>query len=246
MKETAKALVKTVQKHYTAAIILAAGNSTRMGKGINKQAALLAGAPVLAHTLMAYQKCPFIREITVVTRPSDFDAVMELRKKYKIRKLKHIVAGGSTRQESALNGLKTLDENKVLYVAIADGARCLTTPLQIAHVCTEAYIHNAASAAHRIVDTVKRTTPSGVVKENVDRDNLWAVQTPQVFHYSLYTAACMRAADDGFEGTDDNSLIEHLGCASRMVECGHENLKITTADDLKTAEAILLYREIKK
>ncbi len=245
MKDAAEALIKTIKKHYTAAIVLAAGNSTRMGKGVNKQAALLRGVPVLAHTLMAYQKCPFIREITVVTRPSDFEAVMALRKQYKIRKLKHIVAGGSSRQESAQNGLKTLDENKVLYVAIADGARCLTTPEQIARVCVQAYLHNAASAAHRIADTVKRTTPSGVVKENVDRENLWAVQTPQIFHYSLYTAACMRASDDGFEGTDDNSMIEHLGYASRMVECGLENMKITTADDLKTAEAILLYREMR-
>ena len=235
----------TAQKNYTAAIILAAGSSTRMGGGINKQLQPLCGVPVLAHTLLAYQKCPLIREIVVVTRPQDFESVYEIAQQYGIKKLLHIVAGGNSRQESAVCGMRKL-ESHVRYVAIADGARCMTTPGQIAKVCLRAYRHHAASAAHKINDTVKRTTSLGMTTETVDRTNLWQAQTPQIFHTSLYTAALYTAQKDEFEGTDDNSLIEHLGYQVRMVECGHQNIKITTADDLPLAEAILHYRSKNK
>ena len=248
MKDTMKIAEKLYlasKKNYTAAIILAAGNSTRMGGKINKQLEPLCGIPVLAHTLMAYQKCALIREIVVVTRPQDFQAVYDIRNRYGIKKMTHIVAGGATRQESAERGMSKISD-QARYVAIADGARCLTTPLQIANVCLRAYRFQAASAAHLISDTVKRTTASGMTRETVDRNNLWQAQTPQVFHTTLYIAALARAQKDKFQVTDDNSLIEHLGYQVRMVECGRENIKITTADDLALAEAILQYRSKQK
>lgn len=238
--KAAETLLRAAQRNYTAAIVLAAGNSTRMG-GINKQLEPLCDVPVLAHTLMAYQNCILIREIVVVTRPCDFEAVYELRNRYGIKKMTHIVAGGATRQESAANGMSRLSD-RVRYVAIADGARCLTTPEQIIQVCLRAYRFHAASAGHRISDTVKRTTTGGMTHETIDRKNLWQAQTPQVFHHSLYIAALARAQSDGFQVTDDNSLIEHLGYRVRMVECGNENIKITTRDDLSLAEAILQHR----
>ena len=110
---------------------------------------------------------------------------------------------------------------------------------EIAKVCLRAYRYQAASAAHQISDTVKRTNAVGMVKETVDRNNLWQAQTPQIFHTSLYTAALIRAEDDGFKVTDDNSLIEHLGYQVRMVECGRENIKITTPFDLLLGVTIL-------
>ncbi len=238
----AEMVLRTATKKRTAAIILAAGNSTRMGKGVNKQTELLCNMPVLAHTLRAYQRCKLIQEIVVVTRPSDFETVLKIAKEYGISKLTHIAAGGSTRQESAKRGMSKLDLDKTRYVAIADGARCMITPVQIAKVCLRAYRTNAASAAHQICDTVKRTNALGMTKETVDRTNLWLAQTPQIFHTSLYTAALARAESDGFEVTDDNSLIEHLGFRVRMVECGAENIKITKPEDLALAEAILTYR----
>ena len=236
----AETLWRSAKRNYTAAIVLAAGNSTRMG-GVNKQLEPLCDIPVLAHTLMAYQSCILIREIVVVTRPADFKAVYELRERFGIKKMKHIVAGGATRQESATRGMSKLSD-EVRYVAIADGARCLTTPEQIAKVCLRAYRFQAASAGHLVSDTVKRTTTGGMTLETVDRKNLWQAQTPQVFHHSLYVAALARAQSDNYQVTDDNSLIEHLGYRVRMVECGRENIKITTPDDLALAEAILQYR----
>jgi 2-C-methyl-D-erythritol 4-phosphate cytidylyltransferase len=244
-KNIAAWFLNTATRNYTAAIILAAGNSTRMGENVNKQLQLLHGIPVLAHTLMAYQKCAMIREIVVVAQPKDFDAIYQMRKTYGIHKMTHIVAGGATRQESAKNGMSKLSD-KVRYVAIADGARCLITPEQVAKVCLRAYRYQAASAAHQISDTVKRTNAVGMSLETVERKNLWQAQTPQVFHHSLYVAAMERAKSDGFTGTDDNALVEHLGYQVRMVECGRENIKITTAEDLPLAEAILTCRRCKK
>ena len=238
-------LEETIVKHRTVAILLAAGSSTRMGKARNKQLEVIGGAPVLAHSLLAYQKCPLISEIIVAARPCDFDAIVDLAKTYHISKLRHVVAGGATRQESAERALEKLDAS-VRYIAVADGARCLVTPTDITRVCLKAYRKKAASAGHLVADTVKRTNAVGAVKETVDRTGLWQAQTPQVFHASLYQAALLRAKGDGFTATDDNSLIEHLGYRVYMVECGGLNIKITTPEDLTLAEAILRMREEEK
>ena len=110
------AIGKTEKKHYTSAVILAAGNSTRMGKE-NKQFCYLNGKPVLAHTLLAYQKCPLIREIIVVAKPSDFKKIFSIAKQYGINKLTQIVGGGETRQESARRGVAKVSE-ETKFVAI--------------------------------------------------------------------------------------------------------------------------------
>lgn len=244
-RKIAEWLLENAKRNDTAAVIVAAGNSTRMGKKTNKQFLELQGVPVLAHTLMAYQRCKLIRQIVVVTQPQNFEEVYRMAELYGIKKLVALAAGGATRQESAKKGIAKLGK-EVRYVAIADGARCLTTPAQIAKVCLKAYRYKAASAAHLIADTVKRTNSSGMVKETVDRTNLWQAQTPQIFHTALYHAAMYKAEEDQYEVTDDNSLIEHLGYQVRMVECGIENIKITTPNDLPLAEAILQYRSTKE
>lgn len=242
VKELAALLEDTVKKHRTAAILLAAGSSTRMGKDRNKQLELLDGIPVLGHSLLAYQRCPLISSITVAARPEDFEAIVQFAKEHRVTKLRRVVAGGGTRQESAEKALETLDAS-VRYIAVADGARCLVTPADITRVCLKAYRKKAASAGHLLADTLKRTNASGAVKETVDRTGIWQAQTPQVFHASLYQAALFRAKTDGFTGTDDNSLIEHLGYRVYMVECGSLNIKITTPEDLALAEAILRMRK---
>ena len=235
--------LRSAKKNRTAAIIVAAGNSTRMGGKGNKQFALLDGIPVLAHTLMAYQSCVLIREIVVVARPQDFDTVYAMRREYGITKMTHIVSGGKTRQESVRHGMQKISE-EIKFIAIADGARCLTKPMQIAQVCLAAYRAKAASAGHKVSDTVKRTTALDMTVETVDRNRLWLAQTPQVFHKALYIAALHNASKDKLEATDDNALVEHLGYRVRMVECGMQNMKITTQEDLPVAQAILLSRKV--
>lgn len=242
--KTARLLRGGDEKTVTAAVILAAGNSTRMGKNKNKQLMTVNGIPVLAHTLMAYQKCDHINHIVVVARETDFDSILAMRKKYKITKLVKLVCGGKTRQESAQIGVANVAPD-TKYVAIADGARCLITSESISKVCMRAYQYQAASAGHQISSSVKRATAMGVITESVDRKGLWEAQTPQVFHTSLYNAALFKAIRDKYEVTDDNELITHLGYRVKLVECGLENIKITTPDDIAFADAILSARERK-
>lgn len=238
-------IVETVHQYLpdstTGAVILAAGDSKRMGT-INKLFYRINGVPVLAHSLIAYQKCPLIREIVVVAKPEDFNQIQNLKTEYGITKLKKIATGGQTRQESAKNGVEKLSDT-VKYVAIADGARCLTTPTQITKVCLAAYRQMAACAAHKVTDTVKRATVLHNTTETIDRRDLWEMQTPQVFHSSLYQAAMLRAQSEDFSATDDATLVEKLGYRVHLIECGIGNIKITTTDDIPFAEAVLNYRK---
>jgi 2-C-methyl-D-erythritol 4-phosphate cytidylyltransferase len=209
---------------------------------INKLFFNIDGVPVLAHTLISYQKCPLISEIVVVAKPTDFSKIKELKYKYGIKKLSHIVPGGETRQESACNGMEKLGDD-VKFVAFADGARCLTTPTQITKVCLSAYRQQASCAAHKVTDTVKRATVLHNTTETVDRKDLWEMQTPQVFHASLYKAAMLKAKDNNLQVTDDASLVESLGYRVHLIECGIGNIKITTIEDLPFAEAVINYRK---
>ena len=142
-------------------------------------------------------------------------------------------------------GVEKLDAD-IRFVAIADGARCLTTPAQITKVCLSAYRQMAACAAHKISDTVKRATVLGNVQESVDREGLWQMQTPQVFHTALYQAALVKAQQDNIAVTDDSSLIEAIGYRVHLVECGLGNIKITVPEDLTMAKAILDFRNKNK
>lgn len=229
-------------KNFTSAIIAAAGLSERFGGSVTKQMTELCGLPVLVHTLMAYEHTDCIHEIVIVARPDEIPFWHKACADHSITKVTKIVAGGSTRQESVRKGLESIDD-KAKFVAIADGARCLVQPHQIEDVCRAAYKYKAATAAHRSTDTVKIADKKGFIDKTTDRDTVWMAQTPQVFRVKLYRAAAYTALKEGFEGTDDNSLVEHVGHAIRLVECGAQNIKITTPEDMAVAEGVLRKRE---
>lgn len=227
---------------YTTAIIAAAGSSSRMGSEDSKLLLDLDGMPVLARTLSVYQMAESIDEIILVARREDFDRFIALAKQYRITKLKRITQGGEDRQSSVLRGLEVASD-KTEFVAIADGARCLTTPDQIDLICRTAYRTSAASAATPAVDTIKLVDAKGYTRKNSPlREEVWLAQTPQIFSLPLYRAAAYHAKEKGLVATDDNALIEAIGRRVKLVDCGKENMKITTPDDLYTAKAILQYR----
>ena len=128
-------------------------------------------------------------------------------------------------------------------MAIHDGARCLITPELIEKVCREAYRYKAAIAATAVRDTVKISDSKGFIAETTDRNFVWLAQTPQVISVPLYTAAAYSAREEGFEATDDAMLVEKIKNPVKLVECGRENIKITTPDDIKMAEYILKNRQ---
>ena len=241
--DTLRAVAGKDMAPATSAIIVAAGNSTRMGKGVSKQLLKLSGVPVLARTLHAFDCSGYIDEIIVVTRPEDMSEVSALLTKYGIKKTVRLVAGGATRADSVKRGVMAVNK-KTKFVAIHDGARCLITPQMIKKVLRAAYLHKAATAACTVCDTVKIATKRGFIERTENRDLVWLAQTPQVFDINLYHTALANVKDNSL--TDDNQLIEALGYPVKLVDCGADNLKITRPEDLPRAQAILAQRRMKK
>ena len=230
-------------KKRFSAVILAGGSSSRMG-GVSKQHQRLLGTPVAIYTLRAFESCSECEEIIVVSKADECPLFEEYRSEYGLKKLKTVLPGGKTRQESAFIGMKAIGE-KISYIAIHDAARCLITPQQIGKVFTAATRTDAATAACPATDTVKFV--SSAMKTETegqpDRSKLWNMQTPQIFYADLYRAAAYTAAEKGFAATDDCSLLENVGFGCTVVDCGRENIKITTPIDLVLAEAILKARQ---
>ena len=229
-------------KNFTSAIIAAAGLSERFGGTVRKQMQELCGTPVLVHTLKAYENTDCVHEIIIVAREDEIPYWEDACKKYSLTKVAKIVKGGSTRQESVMKGLEAVNDRSK-FVAIADGARCLITPEQISSVCHAAYKYKAATAAHRATDTVKIADKKGFIDSTPDRNTVWLAQTPQVFKTNLYRAAAVTASQKNFEATDDNMLVEFVGHPIRLVECGSDNIKITTYGDVAVAKGILAVRK---
>lgn len=229
--------------YFNSAIIVAAGTGSRMNlpDGQTKQMLELQGVPVIVRTVMQFEACEDINEIILVVRSEEFDAYKSYYKKYKFKKVTHIVAGGETRQRSVLNGLTRVSDSAD-FVTIHDGVRCLITPEMISEVCTFAYHYGAATAVQRPSDTLKLSEDGSFIKETVDRNKIYQAQTPQIFKYDMYRAAALSAKKDGFEATDDNSLVERMNFKIYMCDLGRENIKITTSEDIFSAEAILKKR----
>ena len=216
------------------AVIVAAGSASRMG-GIDKVMAELKGEPMIARTVRTFQDCDAISEIVIVTRTDLILPITDLTRS--MPKVKAVVAGGKSRQESVNLGLNALS-SKVRLVAVHDGARPLITWQVIDRVVRAANSYGAAAPAIPVKDTIK-TVRGGIVKETPDRKLLYAVQTPQVFDLDLLRGALKKAKEDGAEVTDDCSAVERLGMSVKIVEGDERNLKVTTPFDLAVAKMLL-------
>jgi len=216
------------------AVIVAAGSASRMG-GIDKVMAPLRGEPVILRTVRAFQETDAIREIVIVTREDLIMPVSDLCAG--LDKVKAVVVGGGSRQESVWLGLNALSKGMEL-AAIQDGARPLVTPALIDRTVRAAHSYGAAAPAIPVKDTIK-VEKSGLIESTPDRSTLRAVQTPQVFDFDLLRGALQKARNDGAEVTDDCSAVERLGMKIRLVEGEERNLKVTTPLDLKIAELLL-------
>ena len=225
---------KVLPLKYCGAVIVAAGSASRMG-GIDKVMAQLEGEPMILRTVRTFQTCEAIREIVIVTREDLIMPMMSLFKDFE--KVKAVVVGGSSRQESVQLGLNALSD-KVKLVAVQDGARPLITHAVIDRTVRAAHTYSAAAPAIPVKDTIK-VVNGGVVKETPDRKTLQAVQTPQVFDLDLLRAALKKAKEDGAEVTDDCSAVERLGMSVKIVEGDERNIKVTTPLDLAVAKLLL-------
>ena len=225
---------RALKVKYCGAVIVAAGNASRMG-GIDKVMAPVGGEPMIRRTARAFQQCEVIREIVVVTRPDLLEEIMELCKDY--GKVKAVIAGGNTRQASVVLGLEALSA-KVKVAAIHDGARPLVTDAVIDRVVRAGSTYGAAIPAVNVKDTIK-TVRGGLVTATPERSRLQAVQTPQVFDMDLLKAALKKAYDDEVTITDDAGAVERIGMKVKVVAGDERNIKVTTPLDLKIAEVLL-------
>ena len=234
LSKVSTTLRKILPLQYCGAVIVAAGNASRMG-GIDKVMAPLGGEPMIVRTVRAFQDAVAIKEIVVVTRPDLIESITNLCSGFD--KVTAVVAGGSDRPESVENGLKALSD-KVKLAAIQDGARPLITEAVIDRTVRAAHTYGAAAPAIPVKDTIK-VENGGIVKETPDRSTLRAVQTPQVFDFDLLRGALQNAKEKQIPITDDCSAVEKIGFSIKLVEGDERNIKVTTPIDLKIAEFLL-------
>lgn len=229
-----RAMRKALPLKYCGAVIVAAGNASRMG-GIDKVMAPLGGEPMIVRTVRAFQESDTVREIVVVTRQDLIEQIRQLCAGFD--KLRCVVPGGEDRAGSVENGLKALS-GKVKLVAIHDGARPLISGEVIERTVRAANTYGAAAPAIPVKDTVKAVR-GGIVMATPDRSKLRAVQTPQVFDYDLLLAALKNARKKALTITDDCSAVEAMEMSVKIVEGDERNIKVTTPLDLKVAQVFL-------
>ncbi|MDG1071495.1 MAG: 2-C-methyl-D-erythritol 4-phosphate cytidylyltransferase [Akkermansiaceae bacterium] len=206
-----------------AAIIVASGSSRRMG--FDKLAALIDGNPVLWHSVRAFSSSSSITQVVVVTPPERFEWLSDLGGKL------HRVDGGKERSDSVNAGLAALNPD-ITHVAIHDGARPLVSPQSITATFEAAQKTGAAALARRITETLKRSSPEGITTESVSRENLWIMETPQIFSCVLIKQAYQQVASEDAQITDEVSALQLLGQGTTLVENVQPNPKITVQADL--------------
>ena len=220
------------------AVIVAGGMGRRFCGDTPKQYRLLAGVPLVVHSLRAFDGCEAIDRIVLVVPAGDVSRVAtSLLPAAGLVKPVQLAAGGASRQESVFNGLEHVPEG-VSIVAIHDAVRPLVTGACIAACIEGARCHGACIAALPAWDTLKRVGPGGSIRETLPRDLLWMAQTPQTFELGLIRAAHAAARRTGWTGTDDAELVERIGAPVHVVPGSRFNFKITTIDDFHAAEML--------
>ena len=218
-------------------VIVAAGRGSRMGQG-DKLFMEVAGLPLVGHTWRRFDRFAGTAEIVIVTRGESRSLFENLAKRIAAAKPWRIVEGGAERQDSVWNGVNATDEASAV-VAIQDGARPRTPLGSLGQAIDAAREMGAAVLAKRVSDTLKRGDGQAQILGTVDRENLWAVQTPQVFRREVILAALAKVRNEGLAITDDTAACEALGQAVKLIECDRPNPKATTPDDLPFIESLL-------
>ena len=216
------------------AIILAGGSGSRMGAGCNKVLLELRGEPVIIRSIRAFEG--LVDGIVLVSREEDISAMRDMLAERGLSAI--VVPGGTTRQESVWNGLCALPEGAE-HVLIHDGARCLVDADTIRRCKASVEAEGTGVAAIPAIDTIKQVDADGVVVATPDRSTLMAVQTPQGFRVPLIRRAHLSAKAEGYLGTDDASLVERIAQPVRLTQGDRRNIKLTTPEDIKMAEAFL-------
>ena len=223
------------EKPFVSMIVVAAGSSSRMGE--NKLLMDLFGEPVLAKTLKALDTSDLVSEIVIVCRQIDIVEFSNICNDFAINKPIKIVSGGETRTHSTLNGVLACDE-QAEFIGVHDGARPLITDEIINSVVECAIEHSCAIPVVAVKDTIKEVVDSVCVK-SIQRDTIFAVQTPQVFKAEIIKNCTHKSVKTGYSHTDDSSCVESFGHTIHTVIGDYDNIKITTPEDISLAMLII-------
>ena len=215
------------------AVIVAAGNSTRM-EGLDKTFAPVLGMPLVVHTIDQFESSSLVHQIVLVVAKDSVGRARELMQHRAYSKVTNVCVGGRRRQDSVRSGLEALSSCE--WVMVHDGARPCLDEAILQRGLEAAFRYGSAIAGVPVKDTIKMVSPHQIVEKTPDRSLLWAAQTPQVFRYPMLLDA-HRALNQDF--TDDAAMIESLGHSVKMYLGSYENIKVTTSDDLVIAEAFL-------
>jgi 2-C-methyl-D-erythritol 4-phosphate cytidylyltransferase len=234
------------------AVVPAAGLGKRFGQGTNKPFQTLGGKPLVVWSISELEKVSEIVEIIPVLKSADMAIGQKLFDEYAFSKIKKIAPGGKERQDSVYNGLRLIDDEDCM-VLIHDGVRPLVGKELIENIIKELQSDLSPSGMKDkagfeaidgvipgvpLKDTVKEAE-NGMVRKTLKRGSLWAVQTPQVFHYASVLHAYEKALNEGYFATDDAALVERYGGRVKIIMGSYRNIKITTPEDLEIAEYLL-------
>jgi 2-C-methyl-D-erythritol 4-phosphate cytidylyltransferase len=222
------------------AIVPAAGLGKRFGPGANKPFLRLGGRPLIVWSLETLESIPGIVEIIPALKPDDMDEGLRIFEEYGLKKIKRIAAGGKERQDSIYSCLKLIQDTACI-VLVHDGVRPLIEKGLIENAIGELADCDGVVLGVPVKDTIKEVRDM-VISKTLKRDSIWAVQTPQIFPYSIISRAYEKAMRDGHYSTDDSALVERNGGKVKIVMGSYGNIKITTPEDLHIAEALLKVR----
>ncbi len=231
------------EKDSVTVIIAAAGSGTRMG-GVSKPLLELCKKPLLIWSLDMFCECENVEKIVISAKSEDISQIKALIKGKNYTKEIIVTGGGKTRQESVLIAFKAANSlgKATKFVAVHDAARPLITKEDFTRALELAAKHGNAVCASRVRDTLKRSDNNCLIRESVDRENLWQIQTPQIFDTNMFRTALEKATADGISETDESGLVTHAGFIVRLSESSADNIKVTYPEDIFIAEAIMAKR----
>lgn len=224
-------------------IVVAGGSGTRMNSPMKKQYLPLGGVPILQRTLDAFVYNNSIDRICLVVPAEDIPYCNEnILKKYKTNKMITVTAGGVERQQSAYNGLRCFDDYcDDDIILVHDGVRPLIDQSDIDACIKGAEKYGSAIIGIPAFDTIKKINREKDIETTLKRETVWLAQTPQAFKYKILIKAYNYALEKKISGTDDSSLVEHIGEKVKMIEGRRSNIKITTKEDMAVAEILIKY-----